>query len=238
VGKDRRPRWKIQDGAFYLDTMLTHVPGNWAHEIVKIDLKDMTEIPKKADDPEFKGWIDHPRTETIFLKPLERILMLIGDSDSLRGSEPVYYDFVTDANGSGKLVVLADGYLSTWEYRFGNNAKEKDESWKRTAYLPAPFNGRFEALLDKGGLELNTDTGERWRDDEQNNFQKVKAAAIAPTEDNSIVIIEDADNQAIWLGQIPDEEGADVRLHAVKGGSDSPSDHIRTAAQKLVERNR
>ena len=111
-----------------------------------------------ADDPEFKGWIDHPHTEAIFLKPLERILI--------------------------------------------------------------------------------TDTGERWRADEQNNFQKVKAAAIAPTEDSSIVIIEDADNQAIWLGQIPDEEGADVRLHAVKGGSDSPSDHIRTAAQKLVERNR
>jgi hypothetical protein len=238
VGKDRRPRWKIQNGAFYLDTTFAHVPGNWAHEIVKINLKDMIEIPKRADDPEFKGWIDHPHTETIYLKPLERVLMLIGDSDSVRGNEPVYYDFVTDDSGSGKLVVSADGYLSIWECRFGNNAKEKDESWKRTAYLPAPFNGRFEALSDKGGLELITDTGERWRADEQNDFQQVKAAVIAPTEDGSIVIIEDTDNQAIWLGQIPDEDGADVRLHAVKGGSDSPSDRIRTAVQKLVERNR
>jgi len=63
VRRYRHPRWKIQNGAFYLDTTLAHVPGDWAHEIVKIDLKDMIEIPKMADDPEFKGWIDHPRAE-------------------------------------------------------------------------------------------------------------------------------------------------------------------------------
>ena len=237
VVKDSRPRWKIQNGAFYLDSMLTNAPGNWAHEIVKIDLKNMVEIPKKADDSEVK-WIDYPRAETLFLEPLEKILMLKGDGNLLRGGgDPVYYDFVTNDRGSGKLVVIADGHLSIWEYRFVNDAKEQDESWKRTAYLPAPFNGRFEALLNNGELELITDTGEIWRADEQNKVQKVKAAVIAPTENSSIVIIEDTDNETIWLGQIPDAEGADVRLHAVKGGSDSPSDHIRTAVQKLIELN-
>jgi hypothetical protein len=238
VVKDSRPRWKIQNGAFYMDSMLISVPGNWSHEIVKIDLKDMVEIQKKDVDPEFK-WIDLPRTETVFLAPLEKILMFKGDSNYfLRGGDPVYYDFVTDDSGSGKLVVIADSRLSIWEYRFVNDAKEQDESWKRTAYLPAPFNGRFEALLDNGELELITDTGEIWRADEQNKVQKVKAAVIAPTKNSSIVIIEDTDNQAIWLGQIPDAEGADVRIHLVKGGSDSPSDRIRTAVQKLVELNR
>jgi hypothetical protein len=238
VRKDSCPRWKIQNSAFYLDSTGVYEPGPYyAHEIVKIDLKDMVEIPKKADDPEFKGWLDIPRAETVSLKPLAKILMLIGDSNNLRGGEPVYYDFVTDDSGSGKLVVTADGYLSIWEYRFSNDAKEQDESWKRTAYLRAPFNGRFEALLDNGELELITDTGEIWRADEQNNFQKVKAAVIAPTKNSSIVIIEDTDNQAIWLVQIPDEGGADFHLYAVKGGSDSPSDSIRAATQKLVERN-
>jgi hypothetical protein len=238
VRKDSRPRWKIQNGAFYLDSMLTNAPGNWAHEIVKIDLKNMVEIPKKADDSEVK-WVDYPRAETLFLEPLEKILMLKSDGNRLRGGgEPVYYDFVTNDSGSGKLVVTADGYLSIWEYLFSNDAKEQEESWKRTTYLPTPFNGRFEALLDNGELELITDTGEIWRADEQNNFQKVKAAVIAPTANGSMVIIEDTDDQTIWLGQIPDAEGAEVQLYAVKNGSDSPSDRIRAAAQKLVERNR